>query len=264
MATGGIAYDALRVTDPSAITTIGAIMRSHPDWSAFQSKLAGLDGTAHDRRLFELMARWPDDMRETPQDRPEWHYALTVVSGWRAIMPFAFGNAVSAYDANLALLRNPSTAAAERAVALCWIMHIVGDLHQPLHTGHAMSGRFPLTDRGGTKAWVKTALDATPMTLHDFWDRAADRPGEDAEGAAAIAQSGAQSPPVDTGKELRRWMKESRVVARDRVYNGATFTSTGEDAPIVDGAYIAAARTLAEARIANAGHRIASTLQDIL
>ena len=48
-----------------------------------------------------------------------------------------------------------------RATALKWVVHLVGDLHQPLHAGeHA--------DSGGND--VKLSFDGRPTNLHSLWD----------------------------------------------------------------------------------------------
>ena len=93
MATGDIAYDALAAQHPEAVAAIVAIMRDHPDHALFEKRLAGLTGKARERRLFALMAVWPDDPRGSQYDRPEWHYAVKGVSPWRFVVPFAVGGA---------------------------------------------------------------------------------------------------------------------------------------------------------------------------
>lgn len=61
MVTGAIADDDLAKTNPGLIAKIEAIMADHPDKARFDRALAGFSGKARTRRLFELMARWPDD-----------------------------------------------------------------------------------------------------------------------------------------------------------------------------------------------------------
>lgn len=187
MATGDIAYDALSARDPKAVAAIVAIMQSHPDRAAFERQLTGLTGKARERRLFALMARWPDDARGSPRDRPEWHYALKVASPWRFVLPITVGDANKAFREQLATARDPRAPRAERAVALCWIMHIVGDQHQPLHAGHWMSWKFPKTDRAGTKAFVRWAPGSASVDLHEFWDGVPNRPGGREAGSEALA-----------------------------------------------------------------------------
>lgn len=269
MATGAIAYDTLRRTDPAMLRTIVAIMRAHPDHVRFDRTLGTLTGAARDRRMFELMARWPDDIRDTAYDRADWHYAVKVVSGWTAAMPLTFGKAIDQFSTQLALAQDTRAPAAERAVALCWVFHLVGDMHQPLHAGHRMSWRFPRTDRSGTIGWVRTAPGATPVTLHEFWDDAADRPGTETAAAEALALRSEQivatvSPPgqATVAAQFDSWVAQSRQLSATIVYRGAALEESDEPstAPVLPAAYRKAARDLAERRIGEAGIHLAGTV----
>ncbi len=44
-------------------------------------------------------------------------------------------NVITAIDYSTWMLANQASTAAEKAVALCWVLHLMGDIHQPLHTG---------------------------------------------------------------------------------------------------------------------------------
>jgi hypothetical protein len=134
MVTGAMAHDELARAHPAVLAEIVRLMAAHPDRARFEARLAGLGGAARTRMLLALMARWPDDARGGPFDRPEWHYAVRVVSTVGAVVRAEFGEAPTAFAAQLALAARPDAPAAERAVALCWIMHLAGDIQQPLHT----------------------------------------------------------------------------------------------------------------------------------
>lgn len=270
MATGDIAYDTLKAERPEAVAAILAIMSRHPDRAKFEARLAGLSGVARERRMFALMARWPDDARNGPFDRPKWHYSLRLVTPWGWALPITVGGASKAYRQNLALASDVHAPAEQRAVALCWVMHIVGDMHQPLHAGHWLSARFPKSDRGGTIAWVKTAPGAAPIDLHETWDRAADRPlpveaGADALAAAAKAahpRAAAPAEPAAPGAAFRSWARQSRALARSVAYlHGRLLTGRSPaEAPVMSKAYLEGAKGVAETRIASAGYRLADQL----
>ena len=49
---------------------------------------------------------------------------------------------------NVGELKNPQKSAAEKAIAICWVEHIIGDLHQPLHAASLYSPEFPKGDQG--------------------------------------------------------------------------------------------------------------------
>ena len=273
MASGAIAYDILARTRPAVVRAVVALMTAHPDGPRFARELGATRGEARDRLMFEYMARWPDDVRRTPYDRPDWHYALRIVSPAGALLTFHNGRAKEAYLRQLAVADDPGAAPADRAVALCWVMHLVGDMHQPLHAGHWMSLRFPATDRAGTIAWVRVAPGAAPITLHQFWDRAPDQ-GPDvlagAEALAAVAESrvptGSVPPPPPAPREaFDAWAASSRRLALDDAYDGGRFEggASPADAPVLTPAYLAQAHAIAVQRIGEAGVRLAQVLTTV-
>jgi hypothetical protein len=270
MATGDIAYDALVARDPEAVAAIVAIMRSHPDRAAFDRQLTGLTGKARERRLFALMARWPDDTRGSSHDRPEWHYALKLVSPWRFVLPITVGGANKAFRDNLAIARDPKAPPAERAIALCWVMHLVGDQHQPLHAGHWLSWKYPKSDRGGSIAYVRWAPGSATVDLHDFWDGVPNNPGGREAGSEALAAAVEAARPrparsalgPDPYRAFQGWERESWVLAKAVAYQDGVLV-TGKSraqAPVLPDGYWARARGVSEARIATAGYRLADVL----
>ncbi|MBO9557076.1 MAG: S1/P1 nuclease [Caulobacter sp.] len=270
MATGDIAYDALVAHDPQAVVAIVALMRDHPDHAAFERQLAALTGKARERRLFALMARWPDDVRGSAYDRPVWHYAVKVVSPWRFVMPLSFGDAERAFRDNLAIARDPKARRADRAVALCWIMHLVGDQHQPLHAGHWMSWTFPKTDRAGTIAYVRWTPGGPTVDLHDFWDGVPSRPGGREAGSDALAAVAEAAHPRPAGESLgpdpdhafQAWERESWALAKTVAYQDGALAAgkTRAQAPVLPNGYWTKARDVADLRIATAGYRLADVL----
>jgi len=268
MATGLIAYDRLMLRDPSAIAAIEALIAQHPDHGRFDSALAGLEGAERERRLFALIARWPDDIRATPYNHTHWHHQLRVVTGWTAFRSARFGAADHAFRHNLAILRDPRADPARRAIALCWLFHIVGDMHQPLHAGQRQDGHFPLSDFAGTRGWIRRSADVAPESFHHFWDTAGDLPGEELAGANAIAVAAEADPqpepPVsgDWLADYRSWVKESERAAAGRAYPEAMKAEAGkpEKAGLLPPDYVAKARIAAERRIGEAGERLADLL----
>src|SRR5262245_3362668 len=60
--------------------------------------------------------------------------------------------------------------AERKAIALAWLFHLVGDLHQPLHTAQLFAVEYPQGDRGGNEICVRVTHAGHPMDLHRFWD----------------------------------------------------------------------------------------------
>lgn len=71
------------------------------------------------------------------------------------------GDAITALKRFSATVRDPNASKEDRATALRFIIHIVGDLHQPLHAGNG-------TDKGGNDVSVRWFGAAT--NLHSVWD----------------------------------------------------------------------------------------------
>ena len=271
MATGALAYDRLAREDPAATATVVRVMAAHPDWPRFLRNLGELQGSARERRLFELMARWPDDARRGPLDHDDWHYSQKVASSMRFVLPFAFGGAEAALPRQLAVARDARAEPAARAIALCWVMHIVGDMHQPLHTALWMSGRFPITDRGGNSAWVRVAEEARPERLHWFWDSAGGVAGVGLASPVALEARLAQehpdreAPPANANRAFQGWVAESRRLAWSSVYDHGALQAgtTPQEAPVLSAAYVERARTICADRLASAGHRIGALLEGL-
>lgn len=110
---------------------------------------------------------WPDFMRsaDTPfwqREAGPWHY-VTVPEGKRYAEVGAppQGDAISALARFRETLRDPDASDEDRRLALRFAVHIIGDLHQPLHAGNG-------TDRGGNDFDV--TFFGRPMNLHALWD----------------------------------------------------------------------------------------------
>ena len=283
-ATGAIAYDELIKTDPGIVARIVEIEKNHPDKARFDKRLGALTGPARDRLLFELMARWPDDAREGPYDHPSWHYWLSAINDPAhparlppALLATKSGEAVEAFGLARATVADAYSGDAERAVALCWILHLVGDIQQPLHAGHLVSTRFPLSDRGGTIDYVRAGAGSAPVYLHMYWDN---RLGPDDDDDAAVAATAARveakvpraslsnlDPARTDEAAFRAWAGESYALAVKEAYREGAVSgvpTAAADAPILPADYDARSRAIAEQRVATGGYRIADVLRAVL
>ncbi len=110
---------------------------------------------------------WPDEQRSNPvvfwqKEAGPYHY-VTIPVGltYEDVGPPVEGDALSALARFAATVRDPKAAQQDRALALRFIIHIVGDVHQPLHAGRG-------TDRGGNDVEVRWFGEAS--NLHSVWD----------------------------------------------------------------------------------------------
>src|SRR5262249_19243052 len=143
---------------------------------------------------------------------------------------------------------------------LVWLLHLVGDVHQPLHATARFSRWSPDGDRGGND--VLLCEDPCKKNLHSFWDQAAGT----GTGVTAIAKAAdnldeAEADEVEIS-DPQKWIEESFEIAKASVYKRPIGAGNGPFT--VTASYKASARTIAEERIALAGGRLAKLLNDYL
>ncbi|MEN7343327.1 MAG: S1/P1 nuclease [Pseudomonadota bacterium] len=119
-----------------------------------------------DEDLAEI-STWPDFYRSSPEEfwrrtAGPFHY-VTVPEGknYSDVGAPPQGDAVSALEGFAKTLKDPDATREERLLALFFAVHIIGDLHQPLHVGNG-------TDRGGNQFTVVWFDKVT--NLHSVWD----------------------------------------------------------------------------------------------
>ncbi len=109
-------------------------------------------------------ANWMDNASHTQQYRytKTWHYANIDKGYSYTTMPQnPKGNVVTAIDDIVAKLKSGSLSAAEQALNIKFLIHLVGDIHAPMHAGR-------LSDLGGNKVFVK--YFGKKIKLHELWD----------------------------------------------------------------------------------------------
>jgi hypothetical protein len=178
-------------------------------------------------------------------------------------------NIVKALEDNVNILKT-STDKDAQAQALRFIIHFVGDIHQPLHSATRVSSALPEGDRGGNSVSIKVAGKKT--NLHSYWDGGiasfprtgpnfAPPPLNQIPAAAAKALAG--NPDTDPKLKLDdpfnydAWADESFALAQSVAYkgmrNGVTPTAT----------YNSKALKVARQRVAWGGYRLAALLNAI-
>lgn len=228
--------------------------------------------------LWEQAAIWPDLARGNPVfDRPSWHYInFFWESGAGGGPPVARPdlkpapeNVVEALGRLAALLGDRSRPDRERGLALAWILHLVGDLHQPLHTSARVTSFEPKGDRGGNDFLLGVPPgESRPSNLHFFWDslltqqnpkpwwlgasRFVDRLARELE-RAHPRQAGASGQPVEAFEE---WAEASAEIAKRELYPPELLRNQAPPAT-----YQKRALALARPAIALAGYRLGALVE---
>jgi hypothetical protein len=177
MLSGIIAYQVLQQENAPTIDRIKAVLKKHP-WYAnqWQARLQDAPVADHGLVLFMQAARWADDIRsnDRAQNRPPWHYINLPFKpeGQPATVQVREPepvNILTALAENESVVRNESQPE-RKAIALAWLFHLVGDIHQPLHTTQLFTVEYPKGDRGGNEICVRVTQSGQPINLHRFWD----------------------------------------------------------------------------------------------
>lgn len=179
MVSGAIAYTDLKQASPQTLDQVVALLKTQPHFETKWKPQLNQSFVAPDEQelfLFMLAARWPDDIRRNPAfHHGAWHFINLPYKpdGQPASMQTVEPppeNVLSAYQTNLDIVR--STTPGDRAVALCWVFHLLGDVHQPLHTVKLFTTQFPAPegDRGGTRFYIRVKPTTGTRSLHEFWD----------------------------------------------------------------------------------------------
>src|SRR5262245_47817162 len=141
MLSDAIAYQILQQENPPTIDKVKAVLERHPWYTnQWQARLQDVPAADHGLALFMQVTRWADDIRsnDKQQHRALWHYI-----NWpfkpdgqppsvQTREPEAV-NILTAMAENERTLKNESDPE-RKAIALAWLFHLVGDIHQPLHT----------------------------------------------------------------------------------------------------------------------------------
>ena len=278
MVSAAIAYDELAERDPRVINQIMDIMTHHPERGPFEVAIGRATDADRVRRIFMEIARWSDDVRGGAQDHPSWHAAQRPVLDSRdpPIRTPADTVAFEAYEAlalnvHVAADSDPRIPAGERAIALCWIFHIVGDMHQPLHAAQLYSRQFPDGDEGGALEFVLDPKTGRPINLHWFWDDRVSQTDEPEEALARARELKARYPRSRFAGELSQdrtlpanvtaWADESYAVAKSVAYGPNMPRATAPaEAKAPDNAYVEVSTAAAERRLTLAGYRLADLL----
>ena len=289
-----IAWRDLR---PEVRAKITALIQKHPYFKRhLEPADAGSDTPEYAMRSFMLAATWPDllrgarDPKERQHHRAEWHYVnLPIIPEGTDRSAIQVGptelkldparapqNITQALEWCIRRVKDPAASLEEQAVVLAWILHLVGDLHQPLHASGVYSADYPAGDRGGNLFMVKYHGNVTD--LHTFWDNILGRYEAPRLITAVTEKVLAEHPRQKLAERLKLeslagWTNESFALSRDIVYvrgklKGITRAAsiedkTGTSVPELPEGYDVTTRETARVQLAVAGYRLADLLNRV-
>lgn len=307
-----IAYDDLATT-PEVRGKLVAILMQHPlyqpMWKHMVSHQAD-KGAA----LFMLASSWPDDIKSSAingQPNPNRLPGMTETVVKQQLNPQHFydskhvspgqhvngedaetPNLMTALDVYSHTLRDGPTDA-DRAIALCWLLHLVGDAHQPLHCISRFSDQQAHGDKGGNWDWVAFDEPNPDLhagqhphhfvgNLHAYWDGQLGPEGVLTHASDPFAKAASKAltieheKPRDTLTQVSvhdpaSWIGESADLAIRDVYNDDTldfqavnsWTAHPGSAPELPAGYSDTAYADAKERIALSGYRLADFLRQL-
>lgn len=241
---------------------------------------AGTPEAERGRELFVMAAYWPDIIRSRgilgyPYAHSDWHYVNFFWEQQRPGGPVTDqpgrtdGQLLNQLPRLAATLADASASDSARSVSLAWILHLVGDAHQPLHNSARITAQDPQGDRGGNLFLLGGIYPRS--NLHGYWDALVglSEPwlaGEREAGyigriSARLARR--YTPSWARGRllpgQFEQWSREGVRVAQTTAY--PAWLARGQPAPA---RYLPYAWGAAQPRLAIAGYRLADVLNRAL
>ena len=218
---------------------------------------------------FLHLAYWPDAIRsQRIETFTHWHYIdlpYSIDGTKTRDDVIDTDNAVWAVQRIQVIVKNQRANPYDRARFLSFLTHIVGDLHQPLHTVTLFSAAHPNGDKGGNQYSIQ--MNGKRMNTHSLWDSGvgvfAGKNGRAVDHAKELAVTLMQLYPANMFGERvadldpQHWAQEGLENAKKYVY------STPENqTPSTH--YMTTGKQVAEQQVVLAGYRLANLLNALL
>jgi hypothetical protein len=285
-----VAYVAYQQLTPQATQRVNELLKLNPNFSEWLGWVPkGMSTADTNMVIFMLAATWPDEIKsesgysndganggDSPVGSPDptanigytdmmrhkyWHFVDEPFATDGSTLP-AIPNPNA--QERVALFRGVLASTSDdnlKSYDLTWLLHLVGDVHQPLHCATRVSSADPKGDNGGNNV----TLNGSPNELHMFWD---DVPGTGEPKAVikAVIKSAkklpAPNPALAAKTSESDWVAESFQAAQDDVYQPPILAGNGPFT--LSAAYKNKAKTLAGQRLALAGARLANLINNEL
>ncbi len=257
-----VAVIAWEQLSPTSRELIGSILASHPDYERWVQKAKSGDSPD----IFAEASTWPDDIRNDPRFDDE-SGKVPAIAGlpdnrrhknWHYVDLRADGSVKEGLlDQQIERLREVLRSTADMAqisYALPWLLHLVADIHQPLHVGRH-------GDEGGNHVEIENPFNRRlPFSsLHTYWDDLPGAPWLRGKRLKQRAHDLIERYPPPPQANVRRWRDESH-----RLLAQAYPNAEGSLLPIITEEFQRWAIGIAEQRIVEAGYRLGRLLEETL
>lgn len=222
---------------------------------AARARVAGILGAGV---TMASIASWPDQVRRQRPNTGPWHYIDIPID--QPHMDLARdcpkGDCVvTQIAAQRAILVDPAATPVQRKEALMFLIHFVGDMHQPLHSSDNK-------DKGGND--VHVVFFDRPGNLHGTWDSALlGRMGKEDDLFPALLKEAEKHRKKWSKGTVAEWAEQSHKAAQKIVYGKLPPEPKGTPEPLGE-AYEKTADPLIRMQIEKAGDRLARILNDTL
>lgn len=284
MTAAAIAYEHLT---PPVRQKVAALLKRNPSYDKW---VAGVPEKDKLRMAFLQAATWADDIKKDPAykrdgthhgNRPSgpnasrnigyvdklqhkyWHFIdrpFTPDSTALADPPVPNAQTVIALFRDT--LTSPTATPSVKSYDLVWLIHLVADVHQPLHTISRFDAAHPAGDDGGNAVMVCSGPCRSTEKLHAFWDDALGTSGDPKAAIRKATTLPAPDPQLAAIADEAAWIQESFHLAQVHAY--ATPIDSGAGPFTLTDGYKAEAKAIAQQQIALAGVRLANLLNEAL
>jgi len=276
-AVAAIAWDKM---SPTARAKAAKLLRTAPNNSRIRA-LRPNNGTDEekDRVQFIRTAVWADEVRSPPRDeiyhRRDWHFTdyfwEQPADGSAPIVrddlkpDGELTKKLPEIEASLKEM-NSDPVSPSKSTDLAWLIHLMGDISQPLHCSGRIAVESPKGDQGGNLFCVSPHLNSRGQcaeSLHSYWDHAVEKKygqNPDITAVAADLQKN-YSPGWFTRMRLgqyEQWAQKARETAMNELY---PTTLAPKQEPSDE--YFQKMSDIAMRSIALAGYRLGETLNEI-
>jgi hypothetical protein len=280
MVVADVAYRDLKANAPEMLDRIDALLKLNPDYSKW---ISGYSESQRQEVAFVQAAHWADDIKAAgsgyysdgtnngntgvepvasynkgyaPADTAMHKYWHFVDNGFSPdgthVPPTPTPNLEDRIPVFQQTIASSTAADPLKSYDLVWLIHLVGDIHQPLHGTTRFTSDAPGGDAGGNL--VPTSCPGgCPSELHAVWD---DILGTSTSPASAMSYAAGLK--IPTGKKVvapvTKWAKESLRMAQQDAYAGIGNRTYGTHT--LSASYLAQAEADGRSQVALAGARL--------